>query len=472
MKHVTNLFFIVAVIIGNSCSIVLCDELESITIHARTFLNSIQQADGSWGNDPNSFGQFIDVAYAIRALEEPSTIESALEWIRNKDRQTISELAWSIELFKPSGDDVTNDISKLLSAQSSDYGWGAEPGFSGDVLHTILAIRALGICNLIAERGSYPLTFILYAQNDDGGWGCTRGKGWGSDPVYADPSFSLSNIYITSLVIQTFKEYRLGWDSNISSATAWLSSVQNPDGGWGIDATIAESDIASTSHALRALILAGQTGPHVDRAMSYLVGRQLPNGSWNQNVFDTALAILGLELYETPPQCKYTLRFGKSITDTWCEEIEQGVWDQIAMYGIDVSNVVPALSFVDKSLQLWAPPPQVRLEYEISVTENVDPGIYPFEVVLYLYDENIQVLASFTMSECVIIPLPCDLDSDWDVDMHDFAMFARHWRQSNCSDGNDWCDGTDLAPDTPDGAVNIEDLAVLTENWLKTLPAD
>jgi hypothetical protein len=86
-----------------------------------------------------------------------------------------------------------------------------------------------------------------------------------------------------------------------------------------------------------------------------------------------------------------------------------------------------------------------------------------------LYDSSHQVYASLTLSECVIVPLAGDLDGDWDVDMQDFAMFAEQWGQVNCSEGNGWCGGADLAPETPDGTVNVEDLEVMAGNWLSAL---
>lgn len=52
-----------------------------------------------------------------------------------------------------------------------------------------------------------------------------------------------------------------------------------------------------------------------------------------------------------------------------------------------------------------------------------------------------------------------DIDDDGDVDMSDFAMFARWWLKSNC--GN--CGGADL---TGDGQVGLDDLREFTNNWL------
>jgi len=57
------------------------------------------------------------------------------------------------------------------------------------------------------------------------------------------------------------------------------------------------------------------------------------------------------------------------------------------------------------------------------------------------------------------IPTPGDIDGDGNVDFVDSALFAAHWRQTDCGQ----CGGADL---TDDGRVDIDDLCRFTENWL------
>jgi hypothetical protein len=52
-----------------------------------------------------------------------------------------------------------------------------------------------------------------------------------------------------------------------------------------------------------------------------------------------------------------------------------------------------------------------------------------------------------------------DFDSDCDVDFFDFAILANSWLQNDPL--------RDIAPPPAgDGIVNIEDLAILCDNWL------
>jgi hypothetical protein len=58
-----------------------------------------------------------------------------------------------------------------------------------------------------------------------------------------------------------------------------------------------------------------------------------------------------------------------------------------------------------------------------------------------------------------------DIEPDGDVDFADFAAFASHWLDTNCGE----CGGADF---TGDRIVNVNDLAKLAENWLKSLCQD
>jgi hypothetical protein len=62
-----------------------------------------------------------------------------------------------------------------------------------------------------------------------------------------------------------------------------------------------------------------------------------------------------------------------------------------------------------------------------------------------------------------------DLDESGNVSFPDFAILASWYRlDSDCALSND-CDGADLEPEaSPDGDVDIKDVAVFTQHWLET----
>ncbi len=78
-----------------------------------------------------------------------------------------------------------------------------------------------------------PINYLAQAQNPDGGWGIIPG--------------AASNVYITSKVLLTLKEYGAFFDvqTNTDKGATWLLAHQNADGGWGDgNSTIYESALA------------------------------------------------------------------------------------------------------------------------------------------------------------------------------------------------------------------------------------
>jgi len=59
---------------------------------------------------------------------------------------------------------------------------------------------------------------------------------------------------------------------------------------------------------------------------------------------------------------------------------------------------------------------------------------------------------------------PADFEPDGDVDLVDFAFFAKCWLDTNCAASNKWCNGTDLDNNT---IVDLSDLATFVEYWLE-----
>ena len=61
------------------------------------------------------------------------------------------------------------------------------------------------------------------------------------------------------------------------------------------------------------------------------------------------------------------------------------------------------------------------------------------------------------------LPLSPDIDGDNNVDLVDFARLSGKWLESDCA-GSKWCDGCDL---NKSGTVEVSDLVILTEEWLR-----
>lgn len=145
------------------------------------------------------------------------------------------------------------------------------------------------------QRIINAVNYLVEAQNVDGGWGLSKGM--------------QSNIYITAKVLETLTDFALTLhfylDTTIDNGIEWLKSKQNPDGGFGEEG----SSIYITAQSYLALIRKAQVRPDLDSvlvaAYNHIDSTQMPNGSWNNDAYDTAMA---LRIY---------IRLPKSIDNDW-----------------------------------------------------------------------------------------------------------------------------------------------------------
>jgi hypothetical protein len=107
------------------------------------------------------------------------------------------------------------------------------------------------------------------------------------------------------------------------------------------------------------------------------------------------------------------------------------------------------------------------VEYDISSVADDQPTVYirwghhVASSSAYAYSgwniDDVEVVGTLWYSP------PGDFDADQDVDFDDFDILGRQWLQVPGSPS------ADIAPETPDGFVDVFDLGVFAENWLTGL---
>ena len=161
-----------------------------------------------------------------------------------------------------------------------DGGWGTAEGFGSDVLDTAMALLALKAADVSDTTVlSKALSFLTRTQNVDGGLGLVSGDE--------------SRVFHTALALQALNAYRLEFALSLSQdqAISFLRNSQNPDGGYGDSSSTA----FETSLVLLAILDAGlPLTPAETDAIDFLAPQQLTNGSWVDDVYSTALAVLAL----------------------------------------------------------------------------------------------------------------------------------------------------------------------------------
>ena len=167
--------------------------------------------------------------------------------------------------------------SSLGAAQNADGGWGAAIGYRTDPLDTALALAA----GATGYQESLANASLRQSQNPDGSWGSVAG-GAGLISVTADA--------VRALLAR-------GEGAAAQAGMTWLSSRQNPDGGFG--------DSPSTAHATAEALLVLREAGRLDlvdasAATSFLSSRQTLEGSWEGSVFTTARVVEALRWAALP----------------------------------------------------------------------------------------------------------------------------------------------------------------------------
>ncbi len=158
----------------------------------------------------------------------------------------------------------------LAGTQGRDGSW------AGSAMLTAYCVQALASQPLrqtstarAIRRGT---TWLLRAQLPHGGW---PGRQGGTDLLAT-----------TVAVIGLRAAGVLAHKPSVTGSVGWLVAQQNPDGGWHAGDVNERpgrggSDAVGTAHALAALLAArGDAAVHGDEAAAWLIGAQLPDGSW------------------------------------------------------------------------------------------------------------------------------------------------------------------------------------------------
>lgn len=242
------------------------------------WLLSRQAGNGRFADSPSTGVR--DTAAAIDLLAgEPAAFaarQKALAWLSTlTDASNIDTVARRMAAIAPQP--APADSTFLLGAQHPSGGWGLRAGDEPDPFDTALALAALPSANPPA------LARLLAAQLPDGSWPMQPG---GAGSILATAAvLGLSGRFSSAPL-----------DEALMRASAWLLSRQNADGGFGESGSTAYETSLALLHAARV------PSPQVDVrwAVEFLRRGQLNDGSWNESVYETAMAIRALQIADLP----------------------------------------------------------------------------------------------------------------------------------------------------------------------------
>jgi squalene cyclase len=247
-----------------------------------SYLTSSQNPDGFWGYETTSIEiipSTVSVIETLQILDQTSLLNysNAISWLQSQPLETtdyLSERIYALSVLGTDGDLLLSYLDDLTGA------WGGYDDFEVNNFDTTLALKALNRTQYSDQEViSYALGYLLSTQNTDGGWGFYEGDE--------------SNVYMTALVLKVLSSFNGIYDlqTEIDNAVAYIIAKQNTDGGFGSSS----STVYETSLTFEALISSNaDISAIASSAINYLLTTQLPNGSWEDDPYSTALALRAL----------------------------------------------------------------------------------------------------------------------------------------------------------------------------------
>jgi len=356
---ISILFALLCVIANTAHADIEQDRAEGIT-----WLLQNQNGDGSWGHGGAKVAATAEALEALRnsGVDYGFIYSRALSWLANVRTDSVDSLSRKIIALEHAGIDTFEIglIDVLQAYRNTEYAWGAFDGYRGGFPDTSLAMDAIRASGR-ADGVSFPdiglsLGFIATSKLEgNNGWSYIGGSGGAS---------SRQQVIPTAQNIRTLSEYKkIGWDveSHIPGAINYLiNSKKEANGSFLDDADIDTGAIYKTALAYLAIDSARSAGiepagsaESLTSAQAFILIQQSTNGSWNNDPYQTALAL------QTLPSATLSDLDGDGIPDAveWqIDSINGDVDARNLIPGNGLSNNLTAQGFIAEVLEQHALP--------------------------------------------------------------------------------------------------------------------
>ena len=248
------------------------------------WLTQQAQSEGNYSTPNNIATPFMETVetlqtfYKLGEITQPS-ITNALEFINNTPFPSTEILSQKLIIQALAGQYPNSLHTELISRMGE--GLGDLENYDSSIRDTAWALEALSRTETSDEIISPAIEYLLLQQQQNGGWADNDNQ---------------SSVYITAIVMHALWQSRHNFPNlnialALNQAQTYLLSQKNNNGLW--------NETFETALALIAILPRLTAPDEISDSIQALRAAQLINGSWENDVYSTALALRALNIADS-----------------------------------------------------------------------------------------------------------------------------------------------------------------------------
>lgn len=244
------------------------------------YLENNQNEDGSWGTPDEKTVDTVETLWSLISVGlGTDAANQAIPFISGLGETNADLRARKLLVLSKTTYDTAILIESILAGQRADGGWGLTEKKQSNILDTALSLKALlEAGNTDPDVFRNGVDFLIQAQQEEGAWEFSGEE-------------TQSTVQLTSLIAIILKDIEQGVGIGSAELSGALSAAQGfleskkANGSYGT--------IRDTAFAYLALLKFLQPTTLSD-TLAYIEENQAENGSWEDNIFTTAVALRAL----------------------------------------------------------------------------------------------------------------------------------------------------------------------------------
>jgi len=225
-----------------------------------------------------SFQSAKETASAFSLLDDMAMLDTQMllsPFEQTKDENSTGHLSSYVTTHSLLGEEVSSKVATLLSLQNSDGGFGHGSCQQSTVLDTAVALEALFSTTTHEAQITKAIDYLLLKQSADGSWQDNEGD----------------HLYTTALVLRALWLHRKSYtvQTQVDLAKSYVLSQKNSDGSYADETYL-------SALALLAIAPLEYDKTNLQTSIDYLKSIQKTSGSWEEDIYTTALVLQALSL--------------------------------------------------------------------------------------------------------------------------------------------------------------------------------